>query len=81
MSKYNNVLLIKPQNLNGELLEEKIFSPDHTCPCCKGNGWFWDDITLGDTMKKSCNACGGTGKVDAEITIKWTGAFQRKITH
>lgn len=70
MSKFNNILLIKPPASYGELPEEKISSLGHICPHCKGTGWFWKDITAGDT-KEACQACGGTGKVDAEITIKW----------
>ena len=41
------------------------------CNYCWGNGWFWGTDEWGDDVKSACPMCGGSGKVNAEITIKW----------
>ena len=41
------------------------------CNYCWGNGWFWNTDEYGEDFKDPCPMCGGSGKVNAEITIKW----------
>ena len=48
-----------------------------TCPECEGNGWVWGrdedapDADCRGWAKKSCPTCGGTGELDAEVTVNW----------
>ena len=41
------------------------------CNYCWGNGWFWNTDEYGEDFKDPCPMCGGLGKLNAEITIKW----------
>ena len=69
-----------------ELSAPKVFRehrPEHfavkgfTCPECNGNGWCWreeinDPLARPDGwLKVDCPVCGGTGEVDAEVTVNW----------
>lgn len=81
MSDFSNVMLIKPPVSYGELPEEHRRSSGHTCPYCKGNGWFWKDITAADPEKEACKVCGGVGKIDAEITIRWVKSTELDSNH
>lgn len=51
--------------------EEKRTVTGLRCNYCWGNGWFWNTDEHGDDFKDPCPMCGGSGKVNAEITIKW----------
>ena len=46
--------------------EERIESRGYTCEYCHGQGGF-----LKDSEGKICPVCEGSGKMDAEVTIKW----------
>lgn len=53
--------------------EERFTSLGMTCGYCHGNRTFWQqDETTGEDIMRPCPMCEGKGKVDAEITIKWT---------
>lgn len=42
------------------------------CPLCRGYGWHWKRVEKDkDFGKVPCRACGGTGEVDAEVTVNW----------
>lgn len=45
------------------------------CPECHGMGWYWgegfDESGETGTVKCPCRRCGGTGQLDAEITVNW----------
>lgn len=41
------------------------------CNYCEGNGWFWGTDELGEDTKVPCPMCQGSGKLNAEITIRW----------
>ncbi|MDY6206797.1 MAG: hypothetical protein SPI30_08670 [Prevotella sp.] len=50
---------------------EKLHSIGHTCSCCHGSGCFWGSDDRGEDELQPCRVCGGSGKVDAIITIEW----------
>ena len=50
---------------------EKFISKDHECSYCNGNGGFWGENDRGETIRKVCPLCKGSGKLDAVITIEW----------
>lgn len=52
--------------------EERIESRGYTCEYCHGNGGFAGDrCSPNDSEWKVCPVCEGSGKMDAEVTIKW----------
>lgn len=48
-----------------------------TCPECKGQGWVWredpddPDARPDGWIRKACPVCGGTGLIEAEVTVNW----------
>lgn len=57
---------------------EEIKGSPQICNYCKGNGWFWGCDKKGEDIKRPCPLCGGTGAVQAKITIKWEKAEYTK---
>lgn len=53
-------------------------SEGHECTNCHGNGWIWR-LQDGekDWGKESCPVCGGSGSLDALITIQWVAFRER----
>lgn len=52
--------------------EERIESRGYTCEYCHGQGGFLGDRNSpNDSEWKICPVCEGSGKMDAEVTIKW----------
>lgn len=53
---------------------ELLRSSGHLCNCCHGRGWVWDysDPTAGE--KVECGMCGGSGELEAEVTVVWKAA-------
>ena len=52
--------------------EERIESRGYTCEYCHGQGGFLGDRSSpNDSEWKICPVCEGSGKMDAEVTIKW----------
>jgi len=58
---------------------ERFTVQGFTCPECNGNGWNWRqsddaiDVDQHGWGKHTCTVCGGTGEVDAEVTVSWKG--------
>ncbi len=56
---------------------ERFTVKGFTCPECHGNGWnlrqtFDDaDVESRGWGKEVCPVCGGTGEIDAEVTVNW----------
>lgn len=68
--------LSSPDSLMGH--HEEITGAPQICNYCHGNGWFWGCDDIGEGIKKSCPLCGGTGAVQAQITIQWKKAEYKK---
>lgn len=51
-----------------------LVSPNHTCSYCHGNGWFWGEDEFGERIKNDCPVCGGSGSLDAVVTVEWKAA-------
>ena len=63
-----------------EARPERFTVSGFTCPECNGNGWGWREADPredtremdGDRWAKvTCPTCGGTGELDAEVTVNW----------
>ena len=51
---------------------ENFVSTGHKCGYCKGNGWFWGtEEGSREDVHVSCPVCGGSGELDAIITVDW----------
>lgn len=47
------------------------------CPSCEGRGYFENGVGYhgsekGEVIKTDCNRCGGTGKLCADVVIRWS---------
>lgn len=51
--------------------KEVLASTGHRCNYCHGNGWFWGTDDYGESIKEPCPMCGGSGEVDAVVTVEW----------
>lgn len=52
--------------------EEHVECTGYECALCKGQGGFAGDRIKPDECEwKICPMCEGSGKMDAEVTIKW----------
>lgn len=61
----------RSKNLVGVNSKETFYSNGHQCSYCKGSGYFWCDDEQGESYKKECPACEGSGKLNAVITVEW----------
>lgn len=50
------------------------------CGYCQGNGYFWGHDELGESEKRPCPICKGSGKVDAEVRIDYRAAAKPQRT-
>jgi len=67
---------LMPPAVFREARPEKFTVSGFTCPECHGNGWYWGNEHDGAPspdgwMKVVCPVCGGTGEVDAEVSVNW----------
>lgn len=42
------------------------------CEYCQGNGYHWVAWESREPFKKTCPVCGGSGTLDAKVTVEWT---------
>ena len=77
MSRKRQMIELSAPSVMREHRPERFTVTGFTCPDCNGNGWGWrqdPDAEDGDRSgwaKVSCPTCGGTGEVDAEVTVNW----------
>lgn len=57
---------------SGIACKEVFYSNWHQCSYCHGNGYFWSEDCHGESYKKECPVCKGSGKLNAVITIEWS---------
>ena len=71
MSKVHQILaLYAPET---ECREERHFVRGLRCGYCHGEGGFWSDAD-GEAVIAACPLCKGSGKMDAEVTVRWTSS-------
>lgn len=52
--------------------EERMFTVPMTCGCCHGQGHFASFVhPYGDDVATECPVCKGSGRVEAEVRIRW----------
>ena len=51
--------------------KEQVVSENHFCNRCQGNGFFWSHNSYNEPVKEPCSMCGGSGVLDALVTIEW----------
>lgn len=72
MSKTRQLIELVPPAVFREARPERFTVMGFVCPECHGNGWWWKGDGK-DYEKAPCRVCGGTGEVDAEVTVNWKG--------
>lgn len=71
MSKQNHVIEITPPEY--QKVWEKYEYVNYRCPVCNGQGNFLPNQIGHDKWEtKECDYCGGTGRVKANVEIKWS---------
>lgn len=68
MSKVTRMVELTPPK--GCSTKELMTSPGHTCRYCGGRGYF-KGVWCRHDEPKTCPICGGSGQVDAVVTIEW----------
>ena len=58
--------------------KEQVLSENHFCNKCQGNGYFWTHNSYNEPVKEPCSMCGGTGVLDAVVTIEWKQQINNK---
>ena len=58
--------------------KEQMVSENHFCNKCQGNGYFWSHNSYNEPVKEPCSMCGGTGLLDAVVTIEWKQQINNK---
>ena len=58
--------------------KEQVVSENHFCNKCQGNGYFWTHNSYNEPVKEPCSMCGGTGVLDAVVTIEWKQQINNK---
>lgn len=51
--------------------KEQVVSENHFCNRCQGNGFFLSHNSYNEPVKEPCSMCGGSGVLDAVVTIEW----------
>lgn len=72
MSKEKVIIEVKAPRMR--TTEERLAVNGLECGCCYGNGYFWGVDEDGHDVKVPCAICNGSGRVDAEVRIKWKAA-------
>ena len=77
MSRTRQMIELQAPAVMREHRPERFTVKGFTCPVCNGNGWHWGntfddaDVDSRGWAHITCSVCGGTGEVDAEVTVEW----------
>lgn len=77
MSRTRQMIELSAPSVLREARPERFTAKGFTCPDCNGNGWGWrqddgnPDADRRGWAKVTCPTCGGTGELDAEVTVNW----------
>ena len=79
MSKEKRIIEIAPGQMSpGGRMTDRIESLGHRCPYCQGNGYLWQEDELQEPYKEVCPICGGSGELDAVVTVEWKKSEKAK---
>lgn len=68
MSGVNKVLFVTPER---KMHKEKFVIKGFTCPVCKGQKQFHNEVARNKIESTDCTFCGGTGNLQCEIQLNW----------
>lgn len=70
MSKKKQIYELTPPEYGSDF-EKEVYT-GFRCTKCNGNGWVRDwDAKRDDPAVIGCTRCGGSGRLKAEVTVKW----------
>lgn len=69
MSELKHIISIEPPAY--EQIREQFTLRNYICPKCDGKGGFQETESHNHDRFIECDYCEGTGKVKAEVMIKW----------
>ena len=69
MSESRHIISIEPARY--EQVHERFTFHNFVCPKCHGQGGFRENEGHNHSRFTECDYCEGTGKVKAEVMIKW----------
>lgn len=73
MSIQKHIIEVTPPKY--EQVHERMEFRNYRCPVCNGEGASIEPDGHNHTKRIPCNYCDGTGKVRAEVTIKWRADY------
>nr|DAV64437.1 MAG TPA: chaperone protein [Caudoviricetes sp.] len=80
MSQFDEILTIVPKEFEECKSPETFVSKVHDCPRCNGRGYFLPtQIGYDEWQNNPCEACNGTGKIRATVTIQWSPESSNQI--
>lgn len=69
MSKQQHIINVTPPDY--QRIREKMTFRNYVCPVCNGQGSFSEQTGHNEWKTELCDYCDGTGKVKADVEIKW----------
>ena len=69
MSTQKHIIEIGPPKY--QEINERMTFRNFTCPVCGGQGGFSERVGHDAYRATACDYCDGTGRVKAEVLIKW----------
>lgn len=77
MSRTKTMVELTPPDF--ALREEYMLTAPMTCGYCHGQGYFLSESTpYDDNNTTTCPVCKGSGRVEAEVSIKWKPSNNNK---
>ncbi len=74
MSKQQHIITVSPPAYQ-QVHEQMAFS-NYVCPVCHGKGSFTEQTGREEWKTTICDYCDGTGKVKAEVDIRWKPDYE-----
>lgn len=74
MSKKQSVLIVSPPLYEKDINGENFKFPGIECPTCEGTGNVplpRDLLGFDPADLETCQRCGGTGRLKADVVIRW----------
>jgi DnaJ-class molecular chaperone len=78
MSRKITEIVLDAENIAVTGQVDGFYSKGHVCGYCHGNGWIWGRNKYREEQQEECPICGGSGELDAIVTVKWCAAPRRR---